>query len=150
MSIKFYEIAIQRHLLLKKMQPRVSDEFRIKLNKHTQILSLVDLQFGFPFFANEMRLNFRQYLPLQFLTYYKKYLGLQNIRIRGGSRTDATSKVELFVMIVNGWKPLTIITKSFSLEVAAVLDPPLRIAVYSLFHEITSVTNFDKNVECEI
>ena len=123
MPIKFYEISIQRHLLLKKMQPRVSDEFRIKLNKHTQILSLVDLQFGFPFFANEMRLNFRQYLPLQFFTYYKKYLGLQNI---------------------------TIITKSFSLEVAAVLDPPLRIAVYSLFHEITSVTNFDKNVECEI
>ena len=53
-------------------------------------------------------------------------------------------------MIVNGWKPLTIITKSISLDVAAVLDPPLRIAVYSLFHEITSVTNFEKNVKCEI
>ena len=44
---------------------------------------------------------------------------------RGGSRTTATSKVELFVIIVNGWKPLTIITKSSTLDVAAVLDPPL-------------------------
>ena len=32
---------------------------------------------------------------------------------RGGSRTAATSKMERFVMIVNGWKPLTIITKSY-------------------------------------
>ena len=28
-------------------------------------------------------------------------------------------------MIVNGWKPLTIITKSSTLDVAAVLDQPL-------------------------
>ena len=26
---------------------------------------------------------------------------------RGGSRTAATSKMERFVIIVNGWKPLT-------------------------------------------
>ena len=44
---------------------------------------------------------------------------------RGGSRTAATSKAELFVIIVNGWKPLTIITKSSPLDVAAVLDLPL-------------------------
>ena len=43
----------------------------------------------------------------------------------GGSRTAATSNVELFVITVNGWKPLTIITKSSTLYVAAVLDPPL-------------------------
>ena len=43
----------------------------------------------------------------------------------GESRTAATSKVELFVIIVNGWKPLTIITKSPTLDVAAVLYPPL-------------------------
>ena len=30
-----------------------------------------------------------------------------------------------FVIIVNGWKPLTIITKRFILDVAAVLDLPL-------------------------
>ena len=44
---------------------------------------------------------------------------------RGGSRTAATSKMECFVIIVNGWKPLTIITKCSILDVAAVLDPPL-------------------------
>ena len=46
------------------------------------------------------------------------------VRIRGGSRTAATSKLERFVIIVNG---LTIITKRSILDVAAVLDPPLRI-----------------------
>ena len=44
---------------------------------------------------------------------------------RGRSRTAATSKMECFVIIVNGWKPLTIITKHSILDVAAVLDPPL-------------------------
>ena len=47
------------------------------------------------------------------------------IILRGGSRTAATSKMERFVIIVNGWKPLTIITKHSILDVAAVLDPPL-------------------------
>ena len=45
---------------------------------------------------------------------------------RGRSSTAAISKVELSVIIVNGWKPLTIITKSSTLNVAAVLDPPLH------------------------
>ena len=44
---------------------------------------------------------------------------------RGRSRTAATSKVELFVLIVNSFQPLFIITKSSTLDVAAVLDPPL-------------------------
>ena len=44
---------------------------------------------------------------------------------RGGSRTAATCKMERFVIIVNGLKPLTIITKRSILDVAAVLDPPL-------------------------
>ena len=44
---------------------------------------------------------------------------------RGGFRTAATSKLELFVIIVNGWKPLTVITKSSTLDVAAVIDPLL-------------------------
>ena len=45
---------------------------------------------------------------------------------RGGSRTSATSKMEHFVMIVNGCQPLTIITKCSILDVAAVLHPPLH------------------------
>ena len=47
-------------------------------------------------------------------------------KIRGGSRTSVTSTMEHFVIIVNGWKPLTIITKSSTMDVAAVLDPPLN------------------------
>ena len=41
---------------------------------------------------------------------------------RGGSRTAAKSKMERFVITVNGWKPLTIITKRSILDVEAVLD----------------------------
>ena len=43
---------------------------------------------------------------------------------RGGSRATATSKMERFVIIVNGFQPLTIITKRSILDVAAALDPP--------------------------
>ena len=43
---------------------------------------------------------------------------------RGGSRTAATS-MERFVIIVNGFQPLTIITKRSILDVAVVLDAPL-------------------------
>ena len=45
--------------------------------------------------------------------------------ITGGSRTTATSKMELCVIIVNGFQPLNIITKHSSLDVAAVLHSPL-------------------------
>ena len=44
---------------------------------------------------------------------------------RGGSRAAAISKMEHFVIIVNGWKPLTIVTKRSILDVAAALDRPL-------------------------
>ena len=47
------------------------------------------------------------------------------IATTGGSRTAATSKIEHFVIIVNDFKPLSIITKSSILDVAAVLAPPL-------------------------
>ena len=43
--------------------------------------------------------------------------------IRGGSRTAVTSKMGLFVIIVNGFQPPTIITKLSILVVAAVLAP---------------------------
>ena len=44
---------------------------------------------------------------------------------RGGSRAAATPKMECFVIIVNGFQPLTIITKYSILDVAAALDLPL-------------------------
>ena len=40
------------------------------------------------------------------------------------------------MIIVNGWKPLTIITKSSILDVAAVLDPP----VISLLQNIITLS----------
>ena len=45
---------------------------------------------------------------------------------RNESKPVATSKMERFVIIVNGWKPLTIITKCPILDVAEVLDPPVE------------------------
>ena len=44
---------------------------------------------------------------------------------RIGSRAAATSKMERFVIIVNGWYPSTIITWRSFLDVAAALDPSL-------------------------
>ena len=49
-----------------------------------------------------------------------------SIKYSGGSRSAATSKMERFVIIVNGWKPLIIITKRSILDIAAALDPPLK------------------------
>ena len=49
-------------------------------------------------------------------------------KLRGGSRAAATSKMECFVIIVNDWKPLTIITKHSILELAAALDPPRKLS----------------------
>ena len=55
----------------------------------------------------------------------KKKGGLFDVTMgRGGSRAAATFKVEHFVIIVNGWKPLTSITNCSILDVAAALDPP--------------------------
>ena len=51
------------------------------------------------------------------------------LTFRGGSRAAATSKMERFVIIVNGCKPLTIITKRSILDVAVVLDPPLTLVI---------------------
>ena len=64
--------------------------------------------------------------------------------IRGGSRTAATSKMERVVIIVDGWNPLTIITKHSILVVAAALDPPLPIFRFD-FH-LQSSNTFVKTV----
>ena len=44
------------------------------------------------------------------------------MKYKGGSRAAATSKMDRFMIIVNGWKPLTIIGKHSILNVEAVLD----------------------------
>ena len=66
----------------------------------------------------------------------------QLINSRGGSRTAASPKMECFVIIVNGWKPLTIIVKHSILDVAAVLDPPLNLAIMT--------TIFSKYAACKL
>ena len=54
---------------------------------------------------------------------------------RGGSKAVATSKMECFEVTVNSWKLLTIITKHFILDVAAVLDPSLITVKMLLIYE---------------
>ena len=57
---------------------------------------------------------------------YKNLHPLSDDKVsRDGSRIVATSKAELSVIIVNDFQPLTIATKSSTLDAAAVLDPLL-------------------------
>ena len=62
--------------------------------------------------------------------------------VTGGSRTATTSKMESFVIIVNGWKSLTVITKHSILDVAVVLDPPL-VVVFQLLYWIVLLFPLD-------
>ena len=59
---------------------------------------------------------------------------------RGGSRDAATSKMEGLVIIVNGFHPLTIITKRSILDVAAALDSPLNRSVRNLMTSVSHVS----------
>ena len=61
------------------------------------------------------------------LSLFKQKQKIQKRMIRGGSRAAATSKIECFVIIVNGLQPLTIITRRSILDVATALDPLLMI-----------------------
>ena len=63
------------------------------------------------------------------------------VLIKGGSKNAAVSKMKLIVMIINGFQPLTIITKCSILDVAAVLDPPLLIT-FDLCLSIFLITCF--------
>ena len=48
-------------------------------------------------------------------------------QLRDGSRTTVTSKMELFVIIVNGFQLLTTITECSILDVAAILGPSMQL-----------------------
>ena len=50
---------------------------------------------------------------------------VKTLGCRGGSRAAATSKMERFVIIVNDFQPLTIITKRSILDAAVALHLPL-------------------------
>ena len=63
---------------------------------------------------------------------------------KGGSKAAATTKMERFVIIVNGFQPLTIITKRSILDAAAALDPSL-LSVFIFFykrHSLRLLTGF--------
>ena len=57
---------------------------------------------------------------------------IRSAQTRGRSRAAVTSKMECFVVIVNGFQPLTIITRHSILDVAAALDSPLVTDVFIL------------------
>ena len=65
--------------------------------------------------------------------------------LRGGSRTAATSKRELFLIIVNCFQPLTIIIKRSILDVAAVLDPPLMLVNNEQYPLVLRLATLSKN-----
>ena len=85
----------------------------------------------------DVRHNVNRILSIAFMNSSSFYLLEKVNNSRGGSRAAATSKMERFVIIVNGFQSLTIITKRsicrlllsvyYSiLDVAAALDPPLN------------------------
>ena len=57
--------------------------------------------------------------------YFKGIFKYIRYQLKGGSRAAATSKMELFVIIVNDFQLLTTITKCSILDVTAILDPPM-------------------------
>ena len=72
------------------------------------------------------------------VSFLKFHVCNTNIIFRGGSRAAGTSKMEWFVIIVNGWKPLTIIVKYSILDVPTALDPPL------ILHQRVMMITFDE------
>ena len=66
-----------------------------------------------------------------FCSYYFGRYSSESTQLRGGSRAAATPKMECFVIIVNGFQPLTIITKHSILDVASALDPLLQLVLHS-------------------
>ena len=66
--------------------------------------------------------------PASLMNNHSRWKALQLMcTYRGGSRAVATSKMERFVIIVNGFQPLTIVTKHSILDVAGALDPRMLI-----------------------
>ena len=80
------------------------------------------------------------------LLFFQKWLllglRLNYIKIRRRSRAAATSKMERFVIIVNGFQPLTVITKRYILDVAAALDPPLKFIQLPCFTQKIAPVHF--------
>ena len=63
------------------------------------------------------------------------------MRVSSGSRTPATSTMEVFVRIVTCFHPLTIATGSTIVDIAGALDPSLRVNEPFLLSKITMFYN---------
>ena len=59
-----------------------------------------------------------------------------SVETQRGSRTAVTSTTKYFVIIINGWKPLTIITKRSILDVAVALNPLLKLVGWHLYNAV--------------
>ena len=66
-------------------------------------------------------------------------------KLRGVPRTPATSKMKLFVTLVNGFHPFTNVTKKSMSDIAGVLETPLiiihnKVFIYQSFITCKAVT----------
>ena len=78
-------------------------------------------------------------VALSFATLYRLGIAHQGCfcaLFRGICRAQATSKIELFVTLFNGFQSLTNVTKNYILDVMGVLDPSLLLRIKMLFQNI--------------
>ena len=73
----------------------------------------------------------------------------QNNLFQGTFKTAATSNMEHFVIIVNGFQPLTIITYNSILDVAAVLDTTLLLYKTQCAQSFSEKRGFESSSEEE-
>ena len=71
---------------------------------------------------------------------------------RDGYRTPPTSKMEEFVIIAKGWRPLTIVTKSSILDIIGALEPlkPVLISLSFQLKTLGVTENTNYAVACEL
>ena len=128
----------------KKTLKSVSQRYSVKKSVHRNFAKFRSFFIKKETLAQVISCEFAKFLKTPFLTEHLRWLLLKkknnnnsetrfwmwfSYLIRGGSRTGATSKMELFVIKVNRFQPLTINTECSILDVAAVLDLPLLIRV---------------------
>ena len=89
----------------------------MRKHKHSKVI-------GFLYISREAEIHTIPKRWVNEFPYYRISMGKHRQITGTGSRTVVTSKMELFVIIVNGFQPLTIITNRSILDVAAGLDPP--------------------------
>ena len=68
--------------------------------------------------------------------------------IRGGSRAATTSEMEHFVVIVNRFQSLTVITKSSIVDVAATLDTPPDI--FTIIRPLLSYYHYQSRIQSPV